>query len=157
VRMCDTALISNRTPCTMVSSHSPQPFPADPACPRCSLAGHITIFIDSTAKKQALRGSRDKCHIKDMQTGLGIQLAAALKSLLYFRSPATAADDDDLIEPLDETSFVMVEYEDGEEQFDLEGAPPRTSDCSDHVNNSSPWAKLGQGFGGALSGLAFGR
>jgi hypothetical protein len=99
----------------------------------------------------------DKCHIKDMQTELEIQLATALKLLLIFRSPALTADDEDLIGPLDETSFAMVEHEDGEEQFDLEGAPPRTSDNSDHVDNSSPWVKLGQGFGRALGGLVFGR
>jgi hypothetical protein len=107
MRMCDTALMSNGTPCAMVSSQCPQPSLADPACPRCSRAGHITIFIDPTAKRRTPGGSRDKYHIKDVQAELEIQLATALKSLLLFRSPATTTDNEDLIEPLDETSFVM--------------------------------------------------
>jgi hypothetical protein len=135
----------------MVSSHSPQPSPADPACLRCSRAGHITIFIEPTAKKRTLGGSRYKYHIKDMQTELETQLAAALKSLLLFRFPATTGDGEDLIEPLDETSFVMVEHEDGEDQFDLEGGSPPTSGRNAHIDNcvgpSSPGVKLGQGLG----------
>jgi hypothetical protein len=153
--MCDFALMENRTPCNMVSFPPPESLPTDPVCDRCSRSGHITIFISPTATRTNSSGRRDEYHIKDVHTELQTQLTAALQSPLPVKSSHSFADDKALIQALkDATSFVMVEHEDAEEQFNDKGGPSTIADNDDEIDefvarHSSP-VKLGQGYGVAL-------
>ncbi len=160
VRMCDLALMNHRKPCKIVSFLPPEKSSTDPACARCSRAGHITVFISPSATRSTPEGNRDEYHNRDVQSELHAQLAAALQSSLPSVSPPPPVEDKALIEALkDATNFVVVEQEDGDEQFGVEGAPP-DSDSDDNINKlldrSSVAVKLVKGYSAALGRLFFG-
>lgn len=105
-------------------------------------------------------GGRDEYNIRDVYAELEAQLIAALNDPLPSAASPPVTDDKALIEALkDATSFVKIEHEDAEEQFDEDGAPTPHSDsdedsdkCLDH--SLSP-VKLGTEFGLALGRLLF--
>jgi hypothetical protein len=142
-RMCDFALMKNRTLCQMVNFPDPDACHTDPVCPRCSRAGHITIYISPWASKRRSKGRRDQYHIKDIHSELRAQLAEALEYSVPSAPLTTTLDDRALVEAVkdatsfamigyedgalkDAAGFVMVEHEDGSEQWDEKGAPPPT-------------------------------
>ena len=105
-------------------------------------------------------GGRDEYYVPDVYAEVEAQLIAALNSPLPSAVSPPVADDKALIEALkDATSFVKVEHEDAEEQFDEDGAPTLDSDSGEDsdkcLDRSLSPAKLGTGFGLALGGLLF--
>ncbi|ERF76160.1 hypothetical protein EPUS_01494 [Endocarpon pusillum Z07020] len=160
VHLCDVALANKRTPCEMVSFPPPDQSLTEPACPRCSQAGHIIVFINPSVSGKASIGGRDEYYIPDVYAELEAQLIAALNSPLPPAASPTVADNKALIEALkDATSFVKVEHEDTEEQFDEDGAPTPGSDNDEDsdgcLDRSQTPVKLGTGFGLALGRLLF--
>ncbi|KAF7505716.1 hypothetical protein GJ744_000482 [Endocarpon pusillum] len=126
----------------------------------CSQAGHITVFVSPSASGKASMGGRDEYYILDVYAEFEAQLIAALNSPLPPAASPTVADDKALIEALkDATSFVKVEHEDAEEQFDEDGAPTADShsdeDSDKCLDRSQSQVKLGTGFGLALGRLLF--
>ncbi len=160
IRLCDVALTNKRTPCEMVSFPPPDQSLTDLACLRCSQAGHITVFINLSATGKASMGGQDEYRIRDVYVEVEAQLVAALNVSLPSASP-TVADDKVLLEALkDATSFVRIEHEDAEEQFDEEGASTLDGESDEDMDKCldrslSP-VKLSTEFGLALGRLFFG-
>lgn len=162
VRLCDVALMNNRTPCKMVSFPPPDQALTDPVCLRCASAGHIAVFVSASVTGGTCRGGQDEYHIKDVYAELEVQLIAALESSLPSDTLPTHVHDKALIGILkDATSFVRIEYEDAEEQFDEDGAPLPSPDSDDYLDkflgHSPSPVKLDTGFGRALGHLISGR
>lgn len=157
VRMCDVALMKNRTLCKVVSRHSAARSLIEPVCPRCSREQHIIVFINPSATGRRSEGRRDEYDIDDVHAELQTQLIAAIQSPLLSPRQSASGDDED---PSETTSFVKVQHEDGEEQFDTEGAPPPSPDSDNDIDTflarHSPSVALGKGFGAALGRLFLG-
>jgi hypothetical protein len=173
IRMCDVALRKERTPCQMVSFPSPDQSPTDPACPRCSHAGQITVFISPSAPGRTSRDRSDRYNFKDVYAELHAQLAEAAESSLPSTPIPAPLDDRALVEALkDATGFVMVEHQDAEEQklvvvertdaeeeLDEKGAPPPSLEIDEDVQkflaHSPQSMEICKGFSLALGRLFF--
>jgi hypothetical protein len=162
VRLCDVAMMNNKTPCKMVSFPPPGESLVNSVCPRCSSATGITIFINPSVRRRTPNGRSQECYTGDGRTELQAQLNPAIPAKTPSVSSPSCVDDTTLIESLkDATNFAMVEHEDGEEQSDEEGAPPPTLDSDEGIHNfvgqnCSP-TKLGKMFGTSLGRLFLGK
>jgi hypothetical protein len=157
VRLCDSALINERTPCNLVSFSPPSQSSTDLVCLRCSRVGHMAIFVDPTSTRTPSAGGQDQYDFKDIYAELETQLLMALETSIPFDPRPAPADDYVMVEPSkDEPGFVMIEHEDAEEQFSEEGAPllGRKSDRNLDVFLGHPPSMLKQG---TALGLAIGR
>lgn len=176
VRLCEAALVNRRTPCQMVSFPSMDVPVTESVSPRCACAGHIIICIKPAASRRSPEGRRDVYHLKHIHAKLYAQQAEALQSPKSGLPSSTSRKDDtrprvlkkkatslDAVvnqQNLAETfnSFVMVEREDGSEQFDEEGASlssPRIYDCYPQSTGGQSLVDAGKDFAAALGRLFF--
>lgn len=148
--MCDIALMNNKTPCKILSYPSTGKSPAHNVCPQCCIVGEIRSPTTRTRASKTVtweHGTKEY----DGSARLNAQLNT-IQPLTRSDPSRPSLNDEGSIRSLTEATFVMVEHEDSDEQFDEVGAPPPSAGSDEDIDrvigsNVSPLKDFGTTIG----------